>query len=101
MRHLVRAALVSLSCITAVASAQTKRPITDKDIFAFHWIGDTELSPSGTTICYVEATVTPDHTSYQTSLFLLDLTMPGAKPVALITGTHDSSPRWSPDSKQI
>src|SRR5580658_2351160 len=102
MRHLVRAALVSLSCITALATVEAqKRPITDKDIFAFHWIGDTQLSPSGNTICYVEATVTPDHSNYQTSLYLLDLTTADAKPVALIAGTHDSSPRWSPDGKQI
>jgi dipeptidyl aminopeptidase/acylaminoacyl peptidase len=105
MRHLVRAALVSLSgilsCLTLVASAQTKRPITDKDLFAFHWIGDTQLSPSGTTVCYVETTVTPDHSNYQTALYLLDLTSAGAKPVLLTPGTHDSSPRWSPDGKQI
>jgi dipeptidyl aminopeptidase/acylaminoacyl peptidase len=96
--RLIFALAVTLSSTFAPAQ---KRPITDKDLFAFHWIGDTELSPSGTTICYVEAMVTPDHSGYQTSLFLLDLTAPGAKPVALIAGTHDSSPRWSPDGKQI
>lgn len=78
-----------------------KRPITDKDLFAFNWIGDTQLSPSGSTICFVQASVTPDHSGYQTALYLLDLTTSNATPQLLTPGTRDSSPRWSPDGKQI
>jgi dipeptidyl aminopeptidase/acylaminoacyl peptidase len=96
-RHL---ALLVLAAISVSSQAQ-KRPITDRDLFAFHWIGDTQISPSGTTICYVETTVTPDHSGYQTGLYLLDLTTPNATPVVLTPGPHDASPRWSPDGKQI
>ena len=97
-----RFAALALAFASIIASAQTaKRPITDKDLFAFNWIGDTQLSPSGTTLCFVQASVTPDHSGYQTSLYLLDLTNPGAAPVLLTAGTHDSSPRWSPDGKQV
>ena len=94
------ALLLALSATLAPAQS-AKRPITDKDIFAFQWIGDTQLSPSGNTMCFVQASITPDHSGYQTSLYLLDLTTPNAVPQLLTQGTHDSSPRWSPDGKQI
>jgi len=97
-----RFAALALAIAATLAPAQSaKRPITDKDIFAFQWIGDTQLSPSGNTMCFVQASITPDHSGYQTSLYLLDLTTPNAVPQLLTQGTHDSSPRWSPDGKQI
>jgi dipeptidyl aminopeptidase/acylaminoacyl peptidase len=92
---------IAILLATSVAPAQQKRPITDRDLFDFHWIGDTQLSPSGSAICFVQTTVTPDHSGYQTELYLLDLTTPNATPVVLIPGTHDGSPRWSPDGRQI
>lgn len=102
-----RIALLLTLATAAIASAQTasaqppRRPITGKDIFAFNWIGDTQLSPSGATLCFVQTSVMPDHSGYQTALYLLDLTTPNATPQLLTPGTHDTSPRWSPDSKQI
>ncbi len=97
MRRLLCFLAVVVTCV-----AQTpKRPITDKDLFAFTWIGDTQLSPAGTAVCFVQATVTPDHSGYQTTLLLLDLSKPDASPVQLIAGTHDGSPRWSPDGTKI
>ena len=99
MRRLCRAALM-LVLLPALASAQ-KRPITDRDLFAFQWIGDEQVSPSGNAVVFVQASVTPDHSGYQTSLYLLDLTQPNASPQQLTPGTHDQSPRWSPDGSQI
>ena len=94
------AVLCAVAALSVAASGQ-KRPITEKDIFAFHWIGDSQLSPDGSAIAYVEATVTPSRDGYQTSIYLLDLTKAGATPRELTPGPHDSSPRWSPDGKQI
>ena len=95
---------LAVFCAVAVfshgASGQ-KRPITEKDIFAFHWIGDSQLSPDGSAIAFVEATVTPSRDGYQTAIYLLDLSTQGATPKELTAGPHDSSPRWSPDGKQI
>ena len=99
MRRLCRAAL-TLLFVPALASAQ-KRPITDRDLFAFQWIGDEQVSPDGHSAVFVQASVIPDHSGYQTSLYLLDLTQPGATPQQLTPGTHDQSPRWSPDGSQI
>jgi dipeptidyl aminopeptidase/acylaminoacyl peptidase len=99
MRSLVLL-LAAIIALAPSASAQ-KRPITDADLFAFNWIGDTQLSPDGRTLVFVQASVTPDHAGYQTALYLLDLTTPGAAPVLLTPGTHDSSPRWNPNNSHI
>ena len=97
-RILCRAIVLTL----AVTSAQAqKRPITDKDLFDFHWIGDVQLSPSGKQVAFVQADVTPDHSNYQTAIYLLDLSSPNQSPVLLTPGTHDSSPRYSPDGTQL
>jgi dipeptidyl aminopeptidase/acylaminoacyl peptidase len=93
-------ALLALTFSATLAPAQ-KRPITGRDLFSFVWIGDTQLSPSGASVCFVQTTVTPDRSGYQTALYLLDVTAPNAAPQLLLLGTHDSSPRWSPDGRQI
>jgi dipeptidyl aminopeptidase/acylaminoacyl peptidase len=85
----------------ALGGAQTKRPMTDKDLFRFVWIGDTQMSPKDGRVVYVQATVTPDRAGYETSLYLLDTSVVGAKPVKLTDSGHDSSPRWSPDGTKI
>ena len=71
--------LVLLLAAPAFLHAQ-KRPITEKDLFDFTWIGDTQLAPDGRTAAFVQTTVAPDHTGYQTSIYLLDLSTTGARP---------------------
>ncbi len=78
-----------------------KRNITEKDLFSFVWVGDTQISPDGNRAVFVQTTVNAKHDGYATALYLLDLTQPGAKPRQLTNGPHDAQPRWSPDGKQI
>jgi dipeptidyl aminopeptidase/acylaminoacyl peptidase len=104
MRGLRFAAVVLVSVLPAVLVAQgvgLKRSITEKDIFGFTCIGDFSISPDGKTAVLVETTVAPAHDGYQTELYTLDLTTPGAQPVVLTAGTRDGSPRWSPDGTMI
>jgi dipeptidyl aminopeptidase/acylaminoacyl peptidase len=82
-------------------SAAQKRNITDKDIFAFTWIGDTQLAPDGKRAVFVQTTVNAKHDGYETALFLLDLTQPNSTPRRLTNGPHDAQPRWSPDGSSI
>jgi dipeptidyl aminopeptidase/acylaminoacyl peptidase len=89
---------VSLASVSAQAQ---KRPITDKDLFSFVWIGDTQMSPKDGRVVFVRTTVAEDRSGYETTLYLLDTATPGAEPVKLTAGPHDSSPRWSPDGTQI
>jgi len=82
-------------------SAQTKRNITETDLYQFHWIGDTQMAPDGSRVVFVRVDVTPDHKGYETSLWLLDLNGPNQEPRRITAGPHDSQPRWSPDSRTI
>ena len=101
MRILLRSVVLFAVAVLPLAATAQKRPITEKDIFSFNWIGDSQLSPDGSAIAFVQATVTPDRSGYQTAIYLLDLTKAGATPQVFANGPHDSSPRWSPDGKQI
>ena len=97
----MRLKTLALLLLAALPLAAQKRPITEKDLFDFTWIGDTQLAPDGHTAAFVQTTVTPDHAGYQTSLYLLDLTTPGARPQLLTAGTHDSAPRWNANGSQL
>ena len=93
MHNVQRAVALFLAFTLApfAANAQ-KRPMTEKDLFDFVWIGDTQIAPDGRSLVFVQTTCTPDHSTYQTSLYWLDLTTSGAKPELLTPGTHDSAP---------
>ena len=78
-----------------------KRNITEKDIFSFTWIGDTQLSPDGSRAVYVQTTVNAKRDGYDTALYLLDTSQPMASARRLTNGPHDAQPRWSPDGTQI
>ncbi len=95
----VIAAVVCL-LLTSAISAQ-KRNITEKDIFSFTWIGDTQLSPDGRRAVYVQTTVNAKRDGYETALYLLDTGQPMAPARRLTNGPRDAQPRWSPDGTQI
>ena len=95
----VIAAVVCL-LLTSAMVAQ-KRNITEKDIFSFTWIGDTQLSPDGGRAVFVQTTVNAKRDGYDTALYLLDTAQPTTPPRRLTNGPHDAQPRWSPDGTQI
>jgi dipeptidyl aminopeptidase/acylaminoacyl peptidase len=94
--------IVMVVCLllTNVMVAQ-KRNITEKDIFGFTWIGDTQLSPDGSHAVFVQTTVNAKRDGYDTALYLLDTAQPMTPARRLTNGPHDAQPRWSPDGTQI
>jgi dipeptidyl aminopeptidase/acylaminoacyl peptidase len=98
----LKSLIVAVVCLlfTSALFAQ-KRNITEKDLFRFTWIGDTQLSPDGSRAVFVQTTVNAKREGYDTALYLLDLTQPSASPRRLTNGPHDAQPRWSPDGTQI
>jgi len=99
-----RVSLAALACAVVLASAaphgQGRRFITEKDLFKFTWIADPQISPDGSTVAFVRATVNEKENRYETSVF----TVPAAggdSPRRLTSGIHDTSPRWAPDGKRI
>jgi dipeptidyl aminopeptidase/acylaminoacyl peptidase len=93
-------AMVVCLLITTALVAE-KRNITEKDLFSFTWIGDTQISPDGSRAVFVQTTVNAKHDGYETALYLLDTTEPMTPPRRLTNGPRDTQPRWSPDGTQI
>ncbi|MEO6805610.1 MAG: S9 family peptidase [Edaphobacter sp.] len=94
--------MVAVICfvLTSTMVAQ-RRNITEKDIFSFTWIGDTQLSPDGSRAVYVQTTANAKRDGYDTALYLLDTSQAMAPARRLTNGPHDAQPRWSPDGTQI
>ena len=75
-----------------------KRPITEKDLWGFVWIGDPQVSPDGSRIAFVRVTVNEKKEGYNTSIWSVPVAG-GEAPRQLTKGNHDTTPRWSPDGK--
>jgi dipeptidyl aminopeptidase/acylaminoacyl peptidase len=88
-----------LGLLAAIGTAfAEKRPITDKDLFDFVWIGDLQVSPDGSRVAFVRVTVNEKKEGYNTSIWSVPVAG-GEAPHQLTKGDHDSTPRWSPDGK--
>ena len=75
-----------------------KRPITEKDLWDFVWIGDPQVSPDGSRGAFVRVTVNEKKEGYNTSIWSVPVAG-GEAPRQLTKGDHDTTPRWSPDGK--
>ncbi len=91
---------LALVAWTLVPHAQSRRFITEHDLFGFTWIADPQISPDGSTVAYVQVTVNQKDNRYETSIFTVP-TASGTAPRRLTSGTRDVSPRWSPDGRSI
>ena len=91
--------LFAAVAVTASAAAE-KRNITEKDLFSFVWIGDTQVSPDGSRVAFVRVTVNEKKEGYTTSIWTVS-TAGNEEPHRLTSGERDSSPRWSPDGKYL
>src|SRR5262245_6844 len=113
-RRVSFAALIALVVLAAAPGAQSKRFITEKDLFAFTWIADPQISPDGSTVAFVRVTVNEKDNRYESSLYIVPTDGSSAprpstsagRPEALegrrlTSGIRDTGPRWSPDGKQI
>jgi dipeptidyl aminopeptidase/acylaminoacyl peptidase len=89
--------LIFLTIAVGTALAE-KRPITEKDLWNFVWIGDPQVSPDSSRVAFVRITVNDKKEGYNTSIWSVPITGSEA-PRQLTKGEHDSTPRWSPDGK--
>ncbi|HEX7153800.1 MAG TPA: S9 family peptidase [Thermoanaerobaculia bacterium] len=89
--------LVLLLFVAATAGA---RPLTEKDLLRFQWVGDFQLSPDGAQAVFVRTTVDEKKDGYETALWIVE-TRAGATPRRLTNGPRDTAPRWSPDGKTL
>src|SRR3954463_13293709 len=94
----------AIFCISSAAvwtaNAAEKRLITEKDLFDFVWVGDTQVSPDGGRVAFVRVTVNEKKEGYNTSIWMVS-TSGSEVPHRLTSGERDSTPRWSPDGKYL
>ena len=93
-------AVVSLAAILTLRpayAADSKRGITETDLYSFQWIANPQISPDGSHIVYTHVAVNSKRDGYDTSLWLVPSS--GGPARQLTSGPRDSGPRWSPDGK--
>src|SRR5207253_7732916 len=100
-----RAALVATSALVFLAMsavAADRRPMTIDDLFKFKRVSDPQISPDGTQVVYVVASIT-DVAGNKTNSNLWLAATDGKTPPRQLTTTDkkDKHPRWSPDGKHI
>src|SRR5437588_9699868 len=100
MHRWIRLTAVILFLSLGFAAFAQKRPITEKDLFQFNWIGDPQISPDGSRVAFVKVTVNDKKDSYDTSIWSVSL-RGDEQPYRMSNGNHDASPRWSPDGKWL
>ncbi|HZR26103.1 MAG TPA: hypothetical protein VFA59_21075, partial [Vicinamibacterales bacterium] len=96
----VAAVVLAVLIWSPVPRAQSKRFITESDLFKFTWIADPQVSPDGSTVAFVRVTVNEKENRYETSLFTVP-TSGSETPRRLTSGIRDTTPRWAPDGKQL
>ncbi len=99
LMQLMRSKLAFCLLLVSGLSAAAKRPITETDLYAFRWIASPQISPDGSKIVYTLVTVNAKHDNYETALWIIPATGGAAR--LLTSGTHDASPRWSPDGRTL
>src|ERR1041385_2540214 len=101
MRHRALWGFASCALFPAARAfaANSKRPISETDIYAFQWIANAQISPDGSRVVYTHVKVTPKHDNYDTDLWIVPAA--GGPARQLTGGPHDSDAHWSPDGRTI
>src|SRR5882724_1587795 len=92
-----RPLFLTILLLTPLMGAQ--RPITESDLYAFHWLADPRIAPDGSQVVYTLVSVNAKHDGYDTALWIVPTQ--GGAPRRLTSGPHDSHARWSPDGKRL
>jgi dipeptidyl aminopeptidase/acylaminoacyl peptidase len=100
MHRRIRPITLSLCVLVTLLAFAQKRPITEKDLFQFNWVGDPQISPDGSRVAFVKVSVNDKKDGYDTSIWSVSI-RGDEQPVRIGSGNHDSSPRWSPDGKWL
>lgn len=61
--------VILLLLAAAMAIGADKRPITEKDLWDFIWIGDPQVSPDGSRVAFVRVTVNEKKEGYNASIW--------------------------------
>ncbi len=77
------------------------RRITPDDLLRFRLAGEPQLSPDGSRLAFVVASIDKEQNEYRHRIYLMEAT-PGASAIPFTSGPKsDRHPRWSPDGSQL
>ena len=91
--------LAAALAFTALALAQSKRPMTPDDVIALQSVADAQISPDGKSVLYTLARADMKDDRTRTEIWIVPAA--GGKARKFTAGPDDSSPRWSPDGQSI
>jgi dipeptidyl aminopeptidase/acylaminoacyl peptidase len=77
-----------------------KRAITAEDLLKLAFVGEPQISPDGSKICFTKKTVNVDKNKYETHLWVAD-TETGEHRQFTFGEESEGGARWSPDGKYI
>jgi dipeptidyl aminopeptidase/acylaminoacyl peptidase len=96
----ILAAVMPVVTGASAVTALERRAITEKDLFAFVWVADPQISPDGSRVAFVRVAVDEKKDQYDTAIWLVP-TDGSEPPRAFTSGQRDNSPRWSPDGRHL
>ena len=100
LRQVLPAAAALAGALATTSARAQGRPITERDLLAFHWVADPQISPDGSRAAYTLVSVNDKDNRYETAVWMVE-TRAGAEPHRLTAGPRDGAPRWAPDGKTL
>jgi dipeptidyl aminopeptidase/acylaminoacyl peptidase len=97
---LLAASIVLGQDVVPVEKAGEKRGMIPEDYYRFQFVSDPQISPDGSRIAFVVATVSDDRRSRESSIWMVPADG-SSEPRKFTGGTSDRSPRWSPDGARL
>jgi dipeptidyl aminopeptidase/acylaminoacyl peptidase len=91
--------LIAALYLPASLFSAEKRTITEMDLFKFVWIADPQIAPDGSRVAFVRVWVNQKADRYDSALWVVPTNGGAAR--QLTAGPRDSTPRWSPDGRQL
>jgi dipeptidyl aminopeptidase/acylaminoacyl peptidase len=99
--HRNRFISLSAAAVLLSATAYANRGVTPEDYFAFHFVSDAHISPSGKDAAFVVTVIDQPRNRRNSSIWLVPLDGRVAPRRLTAEDANSTSPRWSPDGSRL